>query len=313
MSKYICSRCEYSSNIKLNFIRHLQRKTICKSIYSNDKIEDIYEKYFKNKDEHKLAQDEHKLAFYEHKLAFYEHKLALNSKNESGILVSEFKCNFCKKTFKHLTSKCRHEKHYCKDQQTKQEYTDLKELVDLLNSQLQYKEKHMKKEIVKKQNEIDKLMKKNGMTQINNIQNNIKLLAYRETDISHLTNSDYKSCLNRANFCVPQIIKKIHFNPKKPENHNIYISNIKNAYVMVYNGNKWDITDRNEFLEDIIEEKTNILEDKLMEWEEKGKNYPLLLKKFNRYLEKREVTIVITKIKQEIKFILFNNRHIILG
>ena len=157
----------------------------------------------------------------------------------------------------------------------------MKELVDLLNDQIKGNNQITKKkdkQIVKQQKQIELLMKKNGMTQINNIQNNIKLLSYHDTDISHLTNADYKACLNRANFCVPQIIKKIHFNPKKPENHNIYISNIKNSYVMVYKDKKWDISDRNEFIEDIIEEKTNLLEDKLSEWEEKGKNYPLLIK-----------------------------------
>jgi len=82
---------------------------------------------------------------------------------------------------------------------------------------------------------------------------------------------------------------------------------------MGYKDKKWDISDKNEFIEDIIEEKTNLLEDKLSEWEEKGKNYPLLIKKFNRYLEKREIPVVKTKIKLDIKFILFNNRHFILG
>ena len=28
-------------------------------------------------------------------------------------------------------------------------------------------------------------------------------------------------CLKHANFCIPHLIEKIHFNPKKPENHNI--------------------------------------------------------------------------------------------
>ena len=308
MVNYLCSRCGYYNINKTKFIRHLQRKKVCDPIKENIKIEEIYNNYFKNTDEHKLAQNEHKLAQNEHKLAFYEHKLAFYDNNKDDIIGLKYKCKFCKKTFKHLTSKCRHEKHYCKEHNKKQEYIDLKELVDLLNKQLKTKNKQM----ITQQKHINKLMKKNGITQINNIQNNIKLLAYDETDISHLTKKDYKVCLNRANFCVPQIIKKIHFNPKKPENHNIHISNIKNAYVSVYNGQKWNIADRNEFLENIIEEKTNLLEDKLMEWEEKGENYPLLIKKFNRYLEKRDVKVVITKIKQEIKFILFNNRHIIL-
>jgi len=299
MNKYYCSRCGYKANYKSKFIRHLQRKNICSPIIENIKIEKIYNKYFnKSLINHPKSSQNHP-------------KSSQIIPNHPKLPKNNYTCIYCNNNYKHNYHLTRHLK-TCSEKEKRKEYDNLKELVDLLNSQLMDKDKQMKQEIIKKQDEINKLMKKNGIININNIQNNIKLLGYRDTDISHLTKADYKACLNRANFCVPQIIKNIHFNPKKPENHNIYISNIKNAYVSVYNGRKWNIADRNEFLEDIIEEKTNLLEDKLMEWEEKGENYPLLIKKFNRYLEKRDVKVVITKIKQEIKFILFNNRHIIL-
>ena len=41
------------------------------------------------------------------------------------------------------------------------------------------------------------------------------------------------------------VLSDIHFNPDKPENHNIYISNLKNGYVMMYDGNKWDTKNYN--------------------------------------------------------------------
>ena len=118
-------------------------------------------------------------------------------------------------------------------------------------------------------------------------------------------------CLNRSNFCIPHLIKKIHFNSKKPENHNVYISNIKNKYIMVYDGKKWNLRDRDETIDDLIDNNDFILEQKLEEWIENGKNYPIIMKKFNRYLEKKEKNQVINKIKEEIKLILFNNRKII--
>ena len=49
--------------------------------------------------------------------------------------------------------------------------------------------------------------------------------------------------------CIPSLIKKIHFNPRKPENHNIYISNIKNKYIMVYDGDKWNLSNQNETID----------------------------------------------------------------
>ena len=80
---------------------------------------------------------------------------------------------------------------------------------------------------------------------------------------------------------------------------------------MIWDGKKWNIKDRTEIIDDIIEDNTNILEYKIDDWVDKGKEYPLIMKKFNRYLEKREKDIVLNKIKQEIKFILFNNRKMI--
>ena len=204
---------------------------------------------------------------------------------------------------------------------------DLKQLVNLLNEQLEEQKNESKKEISKLKNELNKqlkqkdkqiseLMKKVGVnigTQniTQNIQNNIKILAYDKTDLSHLKDKDYMKFLNHNCFCVPHMIKQIHFNPKKPENHNVYISNIKNNYIMTYDGNKWNIKDRNEVIDDMLESNTNILEDKIEDWLETGKEYPEIMNKFNSYLEKKENDVVLNKIKQEIKFILFNNRKMI--
>ena len=44
----------------------------------------------------------------------------------------------------------------------------------------------------------------------------------------------YIKILKRGSNCIPKLLEAIHFNPEKPENHNIYIPNIKNNYVMIY-------------------------------------------------------------------------------
>ena len=304
MVNYKCLRCGYVNKIKSRFIKHLHRKFTCQPILKDISVEKVYNFYFKKGNEHKLA-------FYEQKLAQNEHKLAQKNRPE---LV----CKFCQKVFKHETSKCRHEKRFCKKNHKKNEYEDLLKLVNLLNNQLDQQKKEFKKELKetekKYQKQIDKLLEKTGINiqnQTNNIQNNIKILAYNKSDLSHLKDKDYMKFLNHHSFCVPHMIKKIHFNPKKPENHNIYISNIKNNYVMVYDGNKWNIRDRNEVIDDMIECNTNILEDKIEDWLETGKEYPEIMKKFNSYLEKKENDVVLNKIKQEIKFILFNNRGMV--
>jgi len=306
---YKCLRCGYENNLKSNFRRHLLRKFKCQPILEDISIDKIYQKYFKKEGEPKLAKSEPKLAKSEPKLAKSEPKLATKKVH---------RCKWCNREFKHLTSKIKHEKSRCKKLKNTQEYNNLKELVELLNDQLKQEREDFKKEINKKDKQIERLMKKTGINigtinNINNIENNIKILAYNKSDLSHLTDQDYQSCFNRSAFCIPHLVRKIHFNPCKPENHNIYISNIKNSYVMSYNGDQWDLKNRDEVINDMIISNECILEDKLEDWILKGKEYPDIMKKFQRYLEKKENDIVKNKIKEEIKLILFNNRKMILN
>ena len=241
------------------------------------------------------------------------------------------KCEYCKKIFKKKDNLIDHYK-LCKDKIKSDEVNDsMKELIGILNNQLNEqndklklyhkeldkKDEDYKKELEKKdkvldkQNtQIDELIKKAGIT-TTNIQNNFKLLSYQNTDISHINDQIIKSCLGHSNFCVPHLVKTIHFNPKKPENHNIYISNIKNNYAMIYDGKKWNLTDRDETLSKLIDDKEVILEQRLEEWIENGNKYPDIMDKFNRYLSKKESEKVINLIKEEIKLLLFNNRKMV--
>ena len=122
---------------------------------------------------------------------------------------------------------------------------------------------------------------------------------------------DILKCLNHSNMCVPHLIKMIHLDPEKPENHNIYISNLKNGYIMVYDGGKWDTFNRDEIINNMIDDKQGLIEERIENWIEEGTKYPAIMRKFERYLEKKENNVVIDRIKEEIKLMLFNNRQLI--
>ena len=307
MVKYECFRCGYTNIIKTIFKNHLNRKFICIPKMKNITIQEINDYYFSNKKNipaHKVTQTAHKVTQNEHKVTQNEHKVTQN-----------YKCILCGKHFKFKNSLSRHKLKYCKKVKEQNDLKNLEKLVNLLNEQLKEQKREInyhKKELDKKDKQIEKLLKKTGISiGTQNIQNNIKILAYKNTDLSHLKDKDYIKFLSHSNFCVPHMIKKLHFDKKKPENHNIYISNLKNNHIMLYDGYKWNIRDRNEVINDMIEDNTNILEDKIEDWLETGKKYPQIMKKFNRYLEKKENDIVLDKIKQEIKFILYNNRTVV--
>jgi hypothetical protein len=283
MPKYCCELCNFSTLLKSNFTGHLSSK---KHIMMNQ-IKTISVPI-----EPKVSQ----------KLAKISNSLAK---------VSLYTCKYCEHSYRHKSSLSKHVKYSC----TKNKDEDLTELVRLLNLQLEQQKKELtekiesqSKKIETQSKQIEKLMGKleiNGSFNTTNIQN-ITLLSYRETDISHLTDQDYKSCIKKVNHCVKHMIEKVHFNPSKPENMNIYISNIKDKYIMVYDGSNWNLANKKDEIDRLYEEKEMMLEEWLDSNPEKE-----LKDKFMRYLNNKESDECLNRIKEEIKLMLYNNQKMI--
>ena len=303
---YQCYRCLWTNNIKTKMKDHLSRVRPCKMVNCEINLDDCKEYILNGMSYKEYCENVVKIQMSTNEAKMSQNQIFL-SQNEP-----KFKCDFCEKEYKHVQSLNKHLKK-CKEKQKDDTVREsMEELVKLLNEkdkQMQEKDKEHKKQI-------EELIKKAGIPTTNNItnniQNNFKLLNYKETDTSHLTENDYVRCLEHYNFCVPHLIRKIHFNPKKPENHNIYISNLKNSYVMIYMNNKWKVKNRDETISRIIDDKQIILEKKIQEWVESGIQYPKVMAKFSRYLEKREENDVINAIKEDIKLMLYNNRNMII-
>lgn len=313
MVNYTCPRCGYEINIKKKYCNHLRRKKLCENKVSDDNLINEYIKFnitekLSNFNSTKMTPSDPEMTPNDPQMARSDPEMTLSDPEMTLFDPKKFKyeCEYC---YKVLSKNCHLHRHLkvCKVRKEKErEKEEMNKVVELLNKQLEDQKQ-----------QINELIKKTGNTttnityQQNNVNNNFKLLGYRNTDISHLSDKDFISCISHSNFCIPHLIKKIHFDPDKPENHNIYISNIKNNYAMTYDGDKWNLTNRDDIINDILEEKEIIIEEKLEEWLEKGKKYPEIMKKFTRYLEKKEHDVVLDKIKDEIKLVLFNNRNLI--
>ena len=79
---------------------------------------------------------------------------------------------------------------------------------------------------------------------------------------------------------------------------------------MVWNGIKWDLTNRSDILDDMYEDSSNILIEKMEELKN-AKLKPTVLKKFKRFIDKKEEDEIKNKIKEDIKLLLYNNKGII--
>ena len=244
---------------------------------------------------------------------------------ESNHSKTDVICNLCGKQFTSINNMYRHRKHRCtmnnevlqrkKEKIFKKEIEKLKEelekkdeIISNIQSaastsiQTQVNKNHNGNNI----NNIDNSNNINNQVIINNI-NNFPLLSYKESSAGHLTNSQYKQILNRRNNCIQEAIKLIHFNENKPENMNIYISNIKNGYILVYNGSDWELKDKELAIEELMDSKEILLEEWLDEYQEK---YPELKEKFEHYLNSKDDSKLLEQMKKNIELCLYNNRKL---
>lgn len=137
--------------------------------------------------------------------------------------------------------------------------------------------------------------------------------AYLQPDHSHLTNKDYKTAMYGATKCVLRLISSIYFNESKPENHSIYISNLRSKYVLVYTGKQWNVENRKRVLSDLIEDMTILLEAKANELTGTTRSEQKALRGYERYREVKELkSDHMNELEEDIMLLLFNERHMCL-
>jgi len=281
MTIYKCNICSKTFNRKSNYERHINRKFPCKI---DDKLVD-------NNNSQEVSQRVSQRVSQKVSKSITKKKEKKRS-NKKQIFI----CPICDTEFNHKNNYYRHKKHYCK----------INNKDDLLEK-IEQQELEMKK----LKETIEKISSEKGKVVYNQtFNNNFTILSHKQQpDLSHLTNNDYLKIMNRGFNSVPKLIEAIHFNPEKPENQNVYIPNIKTKYAMVWNGKKWDLKDRSEIIDDMYEDNSNILIDKMEEFE--GLELEELkkkLKKFKRFINEKENTTVKNRIKEEIKLLLYNNK-----
>ena len=286
---YKCECCYYETKRRQNYERHLETKKHLRCIQMYPKCIQMYPKC----------------------IQMYPKK---DNSEES-----KFICKYCNKAYKYSQGLSKHIKYTC----NKNNDEDLKELVKLMNEEIN----EIKNEIKKKDKEIEKRDKqitrlsnklqinnniknlqnniKNNIQNIQNNQINIHLNNYKDTDLSLLNEQDYINCIKRCKNCVVQAIETIHFNPKFPQNMNLCISNIKENYMLMYEDQLWKLKDRNASLLRIYEDKEDILSD----WVEEVRDIkPNVVKLFNRYVNMKDNNDeLIKELLKDVKIMMYNN------
>jgi hypothetical protein len=170
--------------------------------------------------------------------------------------------------------------------------------------------------IKEKEEEIQKLKianTTNNVTNINNgniTNNTIIINNFGGEDISHLTNKQILRVLKMNKECPVELVKLIHFNKDKPENHNIYKPNFKDKYVKYFNDSIWKMGDAKKIITELYMSKMDIAEEKF----EELKPYlsELTQDRFQLFLDNREEAEVMTEIIKKIGEMLYNEKSVVL-
>ena len=209
------------------------------------------------------------------------------------------KCLECNKIFASDKSLKRHILNYCKSYEIINK-SDLIQKIYELKKELNNKD-------LSKLDEIN-INSKNQIS-VNNTVNNITINAYGKEDLSHITEKDYKNIFNKCNSAIPMLIELVHFNEDKPENTNVYISNMKSQYAYVYDGKKWILKNKNELIDDIYDNKCIILLEKYDDL--KNILNDQTIRMFEHFKTKYDTDDMKENVLNRIELVLYNNRNLI--
>ena len=324
MVEYKCDKCNKKFNHKGDFSKHTKRKFSC----VNEDSEIL-------NDPSKMI----KMDFTDH-TEFPDNKLEIinNTKSDTeSTNETDFHCKICDKKFSSHSNLIRHQKKNCNKTSNKNNEVNVENTAEIFKTLLEeYREKiklseekmariiHENEEKINKlATEVRKLKKckkstnvKNSNNNINNTANigqlnqqnniNVKLVAFKKEDLSFITDDVYKKILNKGFMSVPTLVEYIHFNKDKPQYRNIYISNMRDKYALVFDGENWQLRDREMVLKELIDDKTEVLSLKFEEMIQTLDEFTI--RKFQRFLDEGDDDDTITKIKDDLRMVLYNNR-----
>jgi len=266
---YKCPRCGFETNHKAVFKKHLNRKKICETKFSDISIKKIIRMFSLNMDNSVNGNKQNK---------------SIQKKEKK-----KFKCKYCDKLFSSRQSRSRHELKYCNIVQSG------RTVIDELNEK------------------VKKLEEENMLLSSTELMNKDNKLPYNKSDHKFISDSKISECMTKQYMSIPHLIKMVHFDPKHPENHNIYVSNIQSKQLFLYDGKKWILKNKDEIIDNLISSSEYKLKETLGKWiqnEDNKDKYAFAINKFKKYLEMKDNDQITNNVKEEIKLMLYNNREL---
>jgi len=204
-------------------------------------------------------------------------------------LYESTRCGYCDKLLSSKFNLNYHMNNSCKKR--KSLLINIKELEDELEKELEIQEEI---HIMHKKEKIKNITNNTNNGTINNTTNNttnntinITLNPFGKEDLSHITDANYRKYMLDIFPGFLNFITKIYYDDEMPSNHNICIKNIKSNDGCIFDGKKWNLTDRDELITALINHKTKILNNKYEEFEENNEVSEKLEEAFSHFCNRK--------------------------
>jgi hypothetical protein len=303
MSIFSCKMCNFKTNLRHNFDRHLKtnkhRKNLLKLTLKNDAT-----KIFLI-DSAELTQNDPLLTHIDPLLTHIDPLLThidpfFGSKTIK-LEKNDYHCQYCNKTFTCNSHLIRHMKKNCK---IKKEQL---ELIAKEERELMVKENKKDKQIEILQKTVNKLIAKVGNTTINQVNNNVQLKIFGKENLDMITDEVKKEMIKGPFKMMPKLLKMIYFNKDHPENHTMKLVNKNKELMKVHKKKGWEFVDKQDTIEYIIEDKNyevdNYYDNNTEEFSQFVKR---TYKNFRRLFDNRDKDLW-KQIKRDVDLLLWNN------
>lgn len=142
----------------------------------------------------------------------------------------------------------------------------------------------------------------------------IKLNAFGKETINMNDKKMARQIIDRGYYAPDEYILRIHFNKQNPQNHNAYISNLKTDIAYVFNGEAWEVRDRDEVIDELKAASMEYIKtqyDKI-EFDPSNRKDNATVAKNDRLMESYEdEDEKYFSIDKRIELIMYNNREIV--
>lgn len=251
MTEYVCARCGFHSNRRLNYHNHLNTKRTCPVINQNISVEDLRE--------------------------------------QAGLprIRTMLPCGYCHKEFCNTANLYQHHES-CKEKRKQIIQTSTSgngiqkdnDMNDLRDSLLKNKEgdNYLIDKLMAAMKEIEELKTENACLklerkllqkqniinnyQVNQVHNNIIINNFGNENMEYITQEFVVKCFNKGTNGIMTMFHNIYFNNEHKENHNVRLRSTKSELVEVLDNEKWVPRDLSETIKSMVgKSRRKIIDD----------------------------------------------------